>query len=239
MAYFTFFYDNRIPQVYLNRYSREGFEVSIKFLECADYQLRIAFEKQTGIKMNINTCFCPPLKLTLNYVSAEVSEACYNFFVSHNYFHVKIKWKSKSGRIYKFEDEDIDCDDVEFWFDDLDATLVHKYLYLKVTLPFKLKDLTYNLVVTRINMECNLEMVLKENLEHELVTKQIDDFIADFNHKSEKKVRKDGVVHNWKIEFINDKLIYELDLGSTGVSFIKKLLTFLNKLNTFETVELC
>jgi hypothetical protein len=76
-------------------------------------------------------------------------------------------------------------------------------------------------------------------LEQELVSKQIDDFIADFNHKSEKKDRKDGVVHNWKREFINDKLVYELDLGSTGVSFIKKLLTFLNKLNTFETVELC
>jgi hypothetical protein len=235
-----FLYNPNIQDSYLNKYRKEGINITLNFLKCADEQLRKSFEKITAIKVNKNICVLLPNKPDFNYQMGEISECSQNIFVNHNYiFGVKIKWKSKSGRIYKFEDEDINCEDLEFWFEGLDATLVHKYLYPKVTLPFKLKDLTYKLVVTRINMDCNLEMVLKENLEQELVSKQIDDFIADFIHKSEKKDRKDGVVHNWKREFINDKLIYELDLGSTGVSFIKKLLTFLNKLNTFETVELC
>jgi hypothetical protein len=236
---YLFLYDSRAIEIYVNIYEKQGIYISEEFLKCADKQLRISFEKITDIKINKNICVSLPNKPDFNYQMGEISECSQNIFVNHNYlFGLKIKWKSKSGRIYKFEDDDIDCDDVEFWFEGLDAKLVHKYLYPKVTLPFKLKDLTYKLLVTRINMDCNLEMVLKENLEQELVSKQIDDFIADFNHKSEKKDRKDGVVHNWKREFINDKLVYELDLGSTGVSFIKKLLTFLNKLNTFETVEL-
>jgi hypothetical protein len=236
---YLFLYDSRAPEIYLNRYKRESIKISLNFLICADTQLRISFEKITAIKVNKHICFSLPDSNEFEYKMGLTSEFTQSLFINYQYiFGVKIKWKSKSGRIYKFEDADIDCEDVEFWFEGLDATLVHKYLYPKVTLPFKLTDLTYNLVVTRINMECNLEMVLKKNLEHNLISKQIDDFIADFNNKSEKKDRKDGVVHNWKREFINDKLIYELDLGSTGVSFIKKLLTFLNKLNTFETVEL-
>ena len=235
-----FLYDPRITEVYLNRYNREGIKISIEFLKCADKQLRISFEKLTAIKINKQICVNPPWAVTFNYQSDIVSQFSQNIFVNHEtIFGVLIKWKSKSGRIYKLNDTDIDCNDVEFWFENLDATLVHKYLYPKVSLPFKLKDLTYELVVSRINMDCTLEMALKEGIATENTTKQIDDFIADFNHQSEKKDRKDGVVHNWKRNEEQDKLVYELDLGSTGAVFLKKMLNYLSKINAFARVEIC
>lgn len=235
-----FLYDPRITEVYLNRYNREGIKISIEFLKCADKQLRISFEKLTAIKINKHICVNPPWSVTFNYQSDVVSQFSQNIFVNHEtILGVLIKWKSKSGRIYKLEDTDIDCDDAEFWFENLDATLVYKYLYPKVSLPFKLKNLTYELIVTRINMDCTLEMALKEDVATVNIKKQIDDFIADFNEKSEKKDRKDGVIHNWKRKFVDSKLVYELDLGSTGVVFLKKLLVYFSKLEVFKKIELC
>jgi hypothetical protein len=235
-----FLLDSRAPEMYVNFYKREGINVSMEFLLCADKQLRISFEKLTAIRINKHICVNPPWIVTFNYQSDIISQFSQNIFVNHEtILGVLIKWKSKSGIIYKLEDKDIDCDDVEFWFENLDATLVHKYLYPKVSLPFKLKDLTYELIVTRINMDCTLEMGLKEGVAIENIINQIDDFIADFNHQSEKKDRKDGVIHNWKRNTEQKKLVYELDLGSTGVVFLKKLLNHLSKLNAFKKVELC
>lgn len=235
-----FLFDTRCPEVYLNRYKREGILMSLNFLECADTGLRISFEKLTAIKINKDICVSLPDAYTFNYKSDIVSQFTQNIFINYEYiFGVIIKWKSKSGRVYKLNDTDIDCDDVEFWFENLDASLAHKYLNPKVKLPFKLKDLTYELVVTRINMDCTIEIELKKEKDSDSIIKQIDDFISDFNKKSEKNDRKEGVIHNWKREHIESKIIYELDLGSTGVMFLKKILTYFSKLAVFQKIELC
>jgi hypothetical protein len=229
-----------MPEIFINRFKREGFDVSLEFLSCADLKLRLAFEKSTGISINKHICLIMPGNQSLTYQSSIISQFYQDIFINHQYiFNVLVKWKSKSGRIYKLEDTDIDCKDIEFWFENLDATLVSKYLYPKVTLPFKLKDLSYELVVTRINMDCTINMELKQELNSESLIKSIDDFISEFNEKSEKKDRKDGVIHNWKREFVDAKLIYELDLGSTGAIFLKKLLTYFSKLKVFVKIELC
>ena len=213
--------------------------MSAEFLTCAEKHLINDFEKKSGIKVNKHLSFAPPIKNEFTYVRSHVSEINLIFGVNHNSMNVLIKWSSHSGRIYEFHDKDINCKDIFFWFDNLDVALVHKYLYPKVSLPFKLKDLTYELIVTRINMDCTLEMALKEGVATENITKQIDDFIADFNHQSEKKDRKDGVLHNWKREFVDSKLVYELDLGSTGAVFLKKILVYFSKLEVFKKIEIC
>jgi hypothetical protein len=169
------------------------------------------------------------------------SKIAFYIYINHNWNPVTVLWKSISGRIYQLADTDIDCNDIEFWFEELDVALIHRQMYPNVKLPFKLKDLSYELIVTRINMDCTIEMQVKQEClnETENINSQVDSFIAAFNEKSEKKDRIHGVIHHWKPKIEGDKLIYDMDLGSTGPYFFKKLLPHLSSLNYFTRVELC
>ena len=81
-------------------------------------------------------------------------------------------------------------------------------------------------------MDMTIEMLPKEDQikNASAIIDDIDKMIDDYNIKSEKKDRKDGVVHNWKSKAEADKLIYEIDTGSAGAVFLKKLLQYLSKL---------
>lgn len=221
-----------------NRYNKM---ISIEFANCADVQLTRLFELKTAIKINKQISIATRPEWDFFVEIGNVSKVALSIYVNHNWNDVTVLWKSKSGLIYQLEDSDIDCDDIEFWFEELDVALIHRQMYPNVKLPFKLKDLSYELVVTRINMDCTMEMQLKkDNLnEAESVNNKIDAFIAAFNEKSEKKDRVNGVIHQWKSTINGDKIVYDIDLGSTGPYFFKKLLPYLSLLNCFTEVELC
>lgn len=235
----TLFFD---PQLAADNFKQlYQISMSLEFAYCADLQLTGRFELKTGLKINkqISLSMRPEWEFFVEV--GEVSKIAISIYVNHNWNPVTVLWKSKSGRIYKLEDTDIDCDDIEFWFEELDVALIHRQMFPNVKLPFKLKDLSYELVVTRINMDATIELQLKS--EHINDTKrielEIDNFIAEFNEKSEKKDRMHGVIHNWKTRVEGDKMIYDIDLGSTGPYFFKKLLPELSKMNYFTRVELC
>ena len=85
-------------------------------------------------------------------------------------------------------------------------------------------------------------MILKTDTsrsnEADSIVQEIDNFIDDWNLKSEKKNRADGVIHNSKGKWEDSEtIVYEIDLGSTGFSFLKQLLTFLSKTGFFKKVE--
>jgi hypothetical protein len=215
-------------------------DVSTEFVKCADKQLSALFKKTTGISFNKHIGLSLGY-VTLDYQKSDISSLSASLEINHNWTKVVILWKSKSGRIYDLADTDVDCDDIEFWFDALDPLLCQKQMFPNEKLPFKLKNLTYELVVTRLNIDMTIEMTLNKEAiakENEMIT-QVDNFIDGYNKKSEEKDRVNGVVHNWKREIKDKKLIYEIDTGSTGSHFLKQLLQFLSKLNYFEKVEVC
>jgi hypothetical protein len=235
------FYSEATKKIVQNNYLNDyGIKLSDRFMECFEAAMSADFEKKTGLKVNKHISFSLGAN-NIYYEPGSVTSFKPLFHVNHNWFPVTIKWKSKSGRIYDFSDTDIDCDDIEFWFDHLDVAEVHRLLYPQTKLPFNLKDLSYTLVVTRINMDCTIEMTLKDLDVSDVQSyiQKIDKFIADYNERSEKKNRKDGVIHNWKTSVENKRLIYELDLGSTGPLFFKKLLPFLSQLSCFDEIEIC
>lgn len=233
-----FFNPEMLVYDFQNRYQKL---ISLNFANCADAQLTTLFELKTGLKINKQISIATRPEWDFFIETGEISKVALSIYVNHNWDPVTVLWKSKSGRIYKLEDTDIDCDDIEFWFEDLDVALIHRQMYPNVKLPFKLKDLSYELVVTRINMDCTIELQVKLdniiNMEH--IDAEIDNFIATFNQKSEKKDRVHGVIHHWKATVEGGKLIYDIDLGSTGPYFFKKLLPYLSQLNYFIKVELC
>jgi len=230
------------PQITVNTFQTLYKRViSLEFTSCMDIQLTQLFELKTGLKINKQISISSMSDYRFFVETGEISKIAFNIYVNHNWNPVTVLWKSKSGHIYKLEDTDIDCDDIEFWFEELDVALIHRQMFPNVKLPFKLKDLSYELIVTRINMDSTIELQLKaDHLKDEKkIELEIDNFIAGFNEKSEKKDRIHGVIHNWKTRVEGDKMIYDIDLGSTGPYFFKKLLPELSKMNCFIRVELC
>lgn len=229
------------PEITVEQFKRRyGKDISVQFVVCADSQLTNLFELRTGLKINKQISIAWIWEEAFYYTKNEISKLPFQIFINNNWNPVTILWRSKSGRIYDMGDTDIDCDDIEFWFEGLEPVLYHKQLYPKDELPFKLKDLSFELVVTRLNLDCTIEMHLPEEQVAKApeVIREIDAFIEDFNNKSEKQDRKYGVIHNWRRQVVEQRIVYEIDLGSAGPLFFKKLLPFLSKLKSFSKVEI-
>ena len=89
----------------------------------------------------------------------EISKLPVVMYVNHNWNNnVIILWRSKSGCIYDIADTDIDCDDIEFWFEGIDPLLYYKQLYPKTELPFSnrslaIAELSYKSLPIPLNCE--------------------------------------------------------------------------------------
>ncbi len=214
---------------------------SAYFFECANRPISTFFEKSTGIKVNHNikiTDITPP------YQKGEVSSIGLRVYVVDGSSPLKLCWRSRSGAIYTPSDEDFDCGDLEFWLEDLQPAYYMKQINLyKDTpqLPFALKNLNYQLTVNLIQTDCRMEMVLKKGMVHREVEllERIYSFIDSYNDNSEKKHRKYGVVHNANgyLDQNRENLLHlEIDIGSVGPDFFKKLFKLFNDLDAFESV---
>ena len=210
----------------------DGIIVSKSFIICADEQLFHNFLLTTGVK-NIKKCGLSGSVYNLTYDTISSYET--NMGVNSHNQAVRICWRSKSGKIYHLHDE-VDCNDVEFWLEGVDVPLVYKQLYGPTALPFKLPPTHYQLVIGSISISLDLKVVLKEAQSQTIgqLAQNMDNFIDGFNAKSLKKDRKDGIVHNWKTTTQGRNLLVEMDLGSAGSAFLKKMLKWLNG---FECVE--
>jgi hypothetical protein len=160
-----------------------------------------------------------------------------NLYINHNWNPVTIYWKSKTGKDYKLHDTAIDSNDIVFWFETLNTELYVQQLYPGQQLPFTIKGLPFELVVTRINMDCTLLLTVKEDHAGNILSieKQVHTFIDKYNQQSEKS-GKDGVIHNSSSAVAGNVIHYEIDLGSVGVGFFKKLLQQLAKMDAFTKV---
>jgi hypothetical protein len=227
------------PEIYLKTWFIRGFPATQSFLLCAEQHLIADFERKTGLKSGKDVSMSTPLDGDV-YTPGEISMFDTLLYVNHNWIPVSFKWKSHSGKVYKIDDEVTDCDDLDFWFDNLDAVEIHRLLYPKESLPFKFKDLSFELVVTRLSVAPELILTVKQ--EHQEAAAEIiagiDKFIASYNDKSEKKDRANGVVHNWDRRIEGDTIIYSFDLGSAGLRLYKTLIPHLSKSGRFTKVEL-
>jgi len=224
-------------------------KASETFIECADRQLTEQFIRQTGINpgKNVN------LSISTHRVDIPVyglystpdgyikKKLMINLYVNHNWNPVTIYWKSKSGRDYSLHHEVEDGNDIEFWFERLDPALYLKQLYPGQQLPFRLKDLTYELVTERINIDCTIVLQVKKEMisRQDAIIQEVNDFIGQYNLTSEARKKGYGVIHKARASLRgDDTIVYDIDLGSTGPHFLKQLLMFFSKLNYFAVVKL-
>ncbi|SKA10870.1 hypothetical protein [Sediminibacterium ginsengisoli] len=225
------------PDIYIAQNKKNfGLIMSKEFVDCANAQLTPLFEKEVGFKVNKRVELCwvsPPYQEFFLRTNGLITELSSQIMVNTRNLPMIMAWKSKSGRMYLVSDTDIDCSDIEFWLEGIDPLEFNKLMFPMTSQPFKLKDLTYELIVERINLDCTIRLRVKEGVDMAKLFKEIDGFIGGYNERSEKNNRIDGVVHNWKYSQAEDEITYVIDLGSARAAFLKKLLTYFSKLGQF------
>ncbi|MBI2730976.1 MAG: hypothetical protein HYX40_09535 [Sphingobacteriales bacterium] len=224
----------------IRSFMNEGTTVSKSFLACADKQLYPLFENKTGIKIDQHILLLSGGRVNPYSFENGISKLKTSLFVNHNWNNITIAWQSKSGKLYKPDAENIDCNDIEFCFEGFDTALYYIQYYPKIKEPLKLKNLGFELSVLRISLNSTFTLHLKKEQSDakQNIIESINSFINDYNKKSEKKNRQHGVVHNCYFTIDNNNIFCSIDLGSTGMHFIKQLLRYLSKLNSFQKVEI-
>ncbi len=224
---------------------------SAEFLICANQKLFEAFKNQFGLN---------PIKIkkedddiwVFRHVGVptdiyEHGKTKYNSFlkcyfsINAAFATISICWKSKSGRVYEIFDEEIDCNDIEFWIEDLDVTKVYELLNPKLKLPFGLKNLSFNIEVINLNLGMNIDAWLKPEfgLQAKEIASKTCDFVNKYNKVSENSSKDErGFVHyiSYDIEGLHVK--FYLDTGSAGMPFLKQLLRTFSRWNVFEKVRI-
>lgn len=234
----TLFFD---PIYTIERFKNEyNLVISKEFISCADLQLTHRFEKETGLKISNNLIISWVPKAEFVYEKDKISKLSFCLYVNNNWNRINILWKSKSERLYEISDSKIDCDDIVFYFEHLDVDLYFKQLYPITKPPFDLKGLPFSLKIDRLNVDSKITLELKNasSADMHLLVENINSFISIFNLKSEKNNRNDGVIHNWNaVQKPEISLIeFSIDFGSTGFSFLKKLLRYFSKFDIIASV---
>lgn len=216
-----------------------GLEISEKFILCAAEKLTADFEQKTGIKpTNAKLIsFTPTRKGDTQYFKGKVSTIKDRMYVNHNWNDVSWSWHTHSGRIVDIADTDFDCSDLVVYFDDLDALLIQKQMYPKEKLPFKLRDLSYELIVERLNQEMTIEAALRADdaINQEKLLDETRVFVGTFNGKLLKK--NISGVHRFEPRLENEKIIFDIDTGAAGVVFLKQFLQFLSDQGKYSHVS--
>lgn len=233
----NFWYYKNLEEKFLEKIS---LIISKEFLILAGNKLWRFFDLKTGINDIKNSQLGIPFMNDKFIVEqhGNVSKVDWYFAIRYSSWPVTICWKSKSGRIYKISDEDIDENDIEFWFEGLDPVQIYKDLYPNFTLPFKLKDIYFEVDVKRLDM--SLEMAIsfmnKDFSQVKKVEQLILDTVDDWNKKAEKDTLDEkglGIVHSVKTtQEEPDKLVLSFDMGTASVNVLKKLIQTLNKKTT-------
>lgn len=151
------------------------------------------------------------------------------------------KWQSKDMKILRPYDE-IDEENIEFWFDILDAELaIKEWRAHPPKLGFKPNPLSYLLNVDHFNEHFYLLISFKENNEDvgKSTLQMLNQMLNDWNEASLAKNRRLGIVHNWKDEKItSNNLKFYIDYGSASEKLLKQILEALNDIEGINEVTI-
>jgi hypothetical protein len=230
-----------IPLI-ISHFKREfGLTISAEFIACADMQLTSIFTNKTNIKFSNKVAGSSGDKTDFVFEEGKISRMSLYIFVNHNWNPVYILWKSHSGKIYRLDDTEIDCSDIEFWFEELDVELFRKQLYPKGGPSFKMKGLSFELICeSGISRDSVFKCKVLENAltAFDTIPELADQFLKSHQEKSQKKQDGEGTISWWNWEKESPYLICNMDLGAANNSFIKKFLKHLSGMGVFESVEI-
>lgn len=223
--------------------------ISRDFIVCGNTQLFYSFKNLTRIepillKTSDGDIWTFKRIMLDGYLISQGKKDSYSFIectigINNSFQIAKICWKSKTGRSYQTFDEDIDCNDIEFWFEDLDVAKVYELLYLKLTIPFGIRNLKFKLELINLNTNMELVAFLKETTTNQIadIANKTCDYVNKYNKASERSSDDErGFVHYIKYEIDGSRLKFLIDTGSAGLPFLKQLLRTFSRWDVFDKV---
>jgi hypothetical protein len=231
--------------LYENRHGTES--ISDAFIRLISGVLSRDFEDKTGInplKAKGKVFLSTNDNFQIPYIEEiPISELQAGIGIHHYGSKATIKWSSKSGKIIRPSDLEIDETDVEMWFDDLDvAQILRDYASMHRKPDIDVSPYRYEIVFDSFFWEglyfvVTLETV--EALQKENVIHLLDKFVKDWNEKSESRGRSKGLIHNSGCEKITETgFVYYFDMGSASFDALRQLLQTLNNAGCVKKVLL-
>ena len=220
-------FNNKIFEEFKFRFSEE-------FLKIGERKLLNFFLQHYKLKVDSRLICFSGLSDSTVFYSTEYSYYKTSMYVNHNFPSVDVIWFSKSGRIYRTDDTDIDENDIEFAINGLEIDDLYKMLYPKTKLPFTTKKFSFEVEVVRLNI--NMDIVLHGSTQGAI---EAADFFNKFNVFMGSFDDRDnplGNVHNHRFTKENDIVTISLDMGSSGFAMLKKILSYLSKTHLFTKV---
>ena len=134
----------------------------------------------------------------------------------------------------------VPCSNVLLWLENLQPDLYWLQHYLDISLSFSMPQISYQLLVTRVNIDCSLELYIKEKYydQGDVLQVKIASYLKLYNLNASKNKRKYTMLHKWNYHSEKGKIILEMDLGFAGLPFIRKFLLYLSVQKYFDKVEI-
>lgn len=223
------------------------FSFSSQFRLCLEQGLAKDLKSKTGLNLEKEKGKFVLGYGTLNKHQFELGEttycSCYTGTITYTYLG-QIAWRSKSGRIYRPSDTDIDPDDIHFWFNKLEAEAIRNiYFKQKPKLRFNTEHLGFGLEIDHFFEEgVYLEVFLCENPPAGAIASIQATFaetVNAWNTKSEQQQGRQGYIHSYDAPHVGERntTLY-LDLGSASQKGLKKVLEALRDLGTIEKIRI-
>ena len=111
-------------------------DVSNNFIECAFKKLTNAFIEQTAMGKDklLHAALIWQKEDGFTYQKGTISKLSSHINFKYGKLAVFICWRSKSGHIYELHEENIDCADLECWFEGLEVEKCKQLMFPKWTL---------------------------------------------------------------------------------------------------------
>jgi len=111
-------------------------EVSSNFIECAFKKLTSAFIDQTGMgkEKTLQAVLTWQKEDGVTYQKGTISKLSSHISLKYGKLAVFICWRTKSGQIYELNEDDIECANIEFWFEGLEVEKCKQLMFPKWTL---------------------------------------------------------------------------------------------------------
>lgn len=214
------------------------YSVSEEFYQLILQKIYPDFEEKTGLNLNVERNIQYNPGPDIQYVRDNKSIINSVLLVNNlSCGEVPIIWYSISGRIVELDTEDINFDDVVMYLE-LDLNSFIKAYNYTITYfkpkkqVFKLKNQNIEIEVKKLDTNVYLLLFFKDHLIINVpqLHKEIIEKMVFFNDLAVKgKYKKQGVVHNISEPIVNhNECEYYIDLGSSGIKFIKLILQYIN-----------
>lgn len=118
-------------------------EISLQFIGCANQQISRILEDTVAESSKHARLYWSSLLNKLQYQKDKTSTLKSGLLMSYGQLEVNICWTAKSGKIYSIEDTDVDCNDIVFTVDGLDAEKIKhgiKPIWSLFTFPEDIKN---------------------------------------------------------------------------------------------------